>query len=265
VLLKAAGLEYEVIGSGEPVLFIHAGFICDFDLPLMSQPALASYQLIRYHRRGFAGSDSIPLAATMVDQAGDARSLLKALDIRRAHIVGHSYGGAIALQLAKDAPEAVRTLVLSEPALQFLLSTAAGSPLGPGAERSGPPDPVRTMDAFMSAVCGPDWREVVDRMVPGASDQADRDAVSHAVSAPALGAWRFDGAAAERIRQPVLSVLGTASGPLAGQIRALLHSWLPQTQDFNVEGANHLLQLHSPQAAQALAEGLAAFFSAAQS
>jgi pimeloyl-ACP methyl ester carboxylesterase len=45
-----------------------------------------------------------------------ARSLLRHLGIDRAHIVGHSSSANIALQLALDAPEAVVTLTLLEPA-----------------------------------------------------------------------------------------------------------------------------------------------------
>jgi hypothetical protein len=52
----AGELEYEVRGDGEPVLFIHGGFIAGSFLPLMDQTSLASYRLIRYHRRGYVGS-----------------------------------------------------------------------------------------------------------------------------------------------------------------------------------------------------------------
>ena len=49
-------LEYEVAGSGEPVLLISA-VLADGFLPLLSEPALADrYQLIRYHKRGWVGS-----------------------------------------------------------------------------------------------------------------------------------------------------------------------------------------------------------------
>ncbi len=50
-------------------------------------------------------------------QAADCRRLLEVLGADRAHLVGHSYGGAIALQLATDAPDLVQTLALLEPAL----------------------------------------------------------------------------------------------------------------------------------------------------
>ena len=50
-------LEYELKGSGEPVLLIHGSHICRSFLPLLAQSVLTErYTLIRYHRRGFLGS-----------------------------------------------------------------------------------------------------------------------------------------------------------------------------------------------------------------
>jgi hypothetical protein len=50
-------LEYEVRGAGAPVMLVHGSHIADAFAPLLVEPVLAErYQLIRYHRRGFAGS-----------------------------------------------------------------------------------------------------------------------------------------------------------------------------------------------------------------
>jgi hypothetical protein len=57
-------LEYEVVGSGEPVLLI-SPVLADGFLPLVSEPALLnSYQLIRYHKRGWVGSTHTSPPAT---------------------------------------------------------------------------------------------------------------------------------------------------------------------------------------------------------
>ena len=56
-------------------------------------------------------------ATSIADQAAQLRSLLAQLGLRRVHLVGHSSGALIALQLALDAPQAVQTLTLLEPAL----------------------------------------------------------------------------------------------------------------------------------------------------
>jgi pimeloyl-ACP methyl ester carboxylesterase len=94
--------------------------------PLLAEPELASrYRLIHYHRRGYMGSTlgSEPLITSR--QAGDAAALLKHLGVRSAHVVGHSFGGLIALQLALDAPALVHSLALLEPSLPILLSGKA--------------------------------------------------------------------------------------------------------------------------------------------
>ncbi len=54
-----------------------------------------------------------PRAATLADRADEALAVLDALDVDRAHVLGASLGGAVALRLAVDRPERIRTLVLS--------------------------------------------------------------------------------------------------------------------------------------------------------
>jgi pimeloyl-ACP methyl ester carboxylesterase len=114
-------LEYEIRGAGEPVALIHLAPFADSFLPLMDRPELANYRLVRYHRRGYAGSSRITGSLTMHDHASDLANLLNHLGIKRAHIAGHSIGGIVALQLAIDHPELVSSLVLMEVSIQHLL------------------------------------------------------------------------------------------------------------------------------------------------
>ena len=65
-------------------------------------------------KRG-AGSSRTPVPFTIADHAADAKALLTALGVARAHVVGHSVGAMVALQLALDAPELVQSLVIMEP------------------------------------------------------------------------------------------------------------------------------------------------------
>jgi pimeloyl-ACP methyl ester carboxylesterase len=111
-------LEYEIRGVGEPVALIHLSLCADSFATLMDQPALAGYQLLRYHRRGYAGSSRTAGPVTIADQAADLAGLLDSLGVRRAHVVGHSYGGLVALQLALDRPDLVGSLALMESALR---------------------------------------------------------------------------------------------------------------------------------------------------
>ena len=117
-MLKAEGLEYEAKGDGEPVLLIHGALIADALLPLTREAVLADrYRLIRYRRRGHGGSDPYSGPFSLEQPGQDAQALLKHLGVERAHVIGHSGGGAIAVQLAIQAPGLVHSLVVLEPAI----------------------------------------------------------------------------------------------------------------------------------------------------
>src|SRR5262245_29795474 len=109
-------LEYELQGSGEPVVLIHWGVSAIWAEPLLDQRALADHRLLSYHRAGFGGSSSIDHPITMVEHAEHCRRLMHHLGIERAHVVGHSSSVPIALQLALDAPEVVQTIVAMDTA-----------------------------------------------------------------------------------------------------------------------------------------------------
>src|SRR5918998_843318 len=187
-------LEYEVSGSGEPVLLI-SPVIADGFLPLLAQPALADrYQLIRYHKRGWVGSTHTAPPVSIGDHAADAAALLEHLGIPRAHIAGHSSGAAVAAQLALDRPELVHTLVLLE---LSLMSVPSGERFlqeaGPALEAYGAGDRARAIAMFMSAVSGLDWpscRALLEQRVPGAVRQTVADADTFfGVELPALTGW----------------------------------------------------------------------------
>jgi pimeloyl-ACP methyl ester carboxylesterase len=104
-------LEYDVRGSGEPVVLVHAGIFADWFKPLVAEPALASrYQVVSYHRVGYARSSRVAGPVSIAEQAAYLRGLMRHLGNERAHLVGHSSGGNIALQLALDAPQLVHSL-----------------------------------------------------------------------------------------------------------------------------------------------------------
>ena len=100
VNVNSADIEYEVQGSGEPVVLIHGQILADAFYSLRAEPCIANnFRVIAYHRRGFAGSSRASAPFTIGQQAADGCALLRHLGIPRAHIAGHSYGAAIALPL----------------------------------------------------------------------------------------------------------------------------------------------------------------------
>ncbi len=265
--VDGAVLEYEVVGApaGEAVVLIHGSFIAEAFAPLCAEPALAArYRLVRYHRRGYAGSSRAPAPAGSTQQAAEAadcRALLRGLGLARAHVVGHSGGARIALRLALDAPEVVHSLALLEPALLDVPSGPAfAAAVGPARQRYQEGDMEGATDGFLRVAIGPAYRSVLDARLPGAYAQAVADADAHfAGQAPAAGAWWFTREEAQRIDQPVLAVLGGASAAdWAGwpEVQARLQEWLPQAESVVLPGANHALPWQDP---RGVAEALAAF------
>ena len=259
--LDGVTLEYEVSGTGEPVVLIHGALVADTYKAWMKDPALAGFRLIRYRRRGYAGSKgdaTAPIAA----QAADCLALLRRLDAVPAHVVGHSSGGAIALQVALEAPEAVRSLTLLEPALLDVPSgDALMQGLAPVMEAYQSGESAAAVDAFLRGVCGDGYRESMERVAPGGMAQAETDAATFFEGEfVALGEWAFTREDAARIRQPVMAVLGAGSEALwpgwrEGHERVL--EWMPQAKPFVLAGAAHLLQVERPrEMAAALAEFL---------
>jgi len=119
-------LFYAERGIGEPIIFVHGAFD-DYQLwtPFLNQPG---YRTVTYSRRyNFPNPPSDPLAyySALVD-AEDLRRLSSALGIKDAHLVGHSYGGYVALFFALKNPGAVKSMVLCEPAILSWLPRLPG-------------------------------------------------------------------------------------------------------------------------------------------
>lgn len=261
-MLKAEGLEYEAKGNGEPVLLIHGALIADAMFPLMREAALAEhYRLIGYRRRGHGGSDpySGPLSFEQVAQ--DAQALLKHLGVERAHVAGHSGGGAIAVQLALEAPSLVHSLALLEPAIfPPEISSAFLGLVAPVLEAYRSGDRAKALDLWLNlAECGADWRTEVEKTVPGGAEQAEQDAGSFFdVEIPALEDWLFAAEQARRITQPVLYVKGGTSGSLVEAAKQYFQSLIPHAEQVEVPGVNHLMQMRNP---KAVAASIAEFLS----
>ncbi|MBM3119459.1 MAG: alpha/beta hydrolase [Chloroflexi bacterium] len=111
IRINDVGIYYEMIGQGEPVLFIHglasSSRSWEKQIPLFSQ----HYRVITFDLRGHGRSDK-PLGPYSIEQfAADAIELLRTLDIKSANLVGFSLGGMVGFQMAVEAPEKVKGLV----------------------------------------------------------------------------------------------------------------------------------------------------------
>ena len=260
--LTGVELAYEVRGSGEPAVLVHWGACAAWAQPLLEAPALSGYRLLSYHRAGFGESSRLAGPLSFADHAAHCAQLLRHLGIERAHVVGHSSSAAIALQLALDAPELVRTLALMDAArpapqteiqLQFLRDFAE-----PAIAHYRAGDVEAAVDTWCRGVFGPDYRGPLEQGLPGVVEQALADADAFfGQELPAVRAWSFGREDAQRIDQPTLVVLGEHSAATFAERRDLLLSWLPNAEPFELPGATHLLHVENP---DGMAEALAGFW-----
>lgn len=106
-------IEYEIHGSGEPLLLI-AGLGYDRWMWHRMIPGLAeNFQVITFDNRGVGGTDKPPGPYTAQLLADDVAALLGELDVGRTAVFGHSMGGFIAQALALSYPELVSKLILA--------------------------------------------------------------------------------------------------------------------------------------------------------
>lgn len=112
--IQGAPLYYEETAQGDPLLLLHAGIA---DSRMWDDQVLAfaqRYRVIRFDLRGF-GRSSIP--AGSFASYKDPALLLDALAIERAHVIGVSFGGKVALDFALAYPEKVTSLALVAPSV----------------------------------------------------------------------------------------------------------------------------------------------------
>jgi pimeloyl-ACP methyl ester carboxylesterase len=261
--INGVELEYEVAGSGEPLLFIGTGPIADSFLPLFSEGALVErHRVIRYRQRRLADRAGGAGSVSFAEHAADAAALLAHLGVGRAHVAGHSTGAAITLELAASRPEVVHSLALLEPPLPAAPSAGAFfEKAGPALAAYAAGDRDGAVAAFLSVVSGLDWptcQQTIEQHVPGGVARALRDADNFFESyLPALGAWRFGPEQAAAVSQPILSVVGAETERWFVDSAELLHAWFPRVEECRIADVGHLLHVQRP---ESVARGLAAFF-----
>lgn len=112
--VNGLSLYFERAGTGERLLFISGtgGDLRNkpnqFDGPLAK-----AFDMISYDQRGLGRSDKPDRPYTMADYADDAAALMESQGWADAHVIGVSFGGMVAQELALRHPQRVRRLVLA--------------------------------------------------------------------------------------------------------------------------------------------------------
>ena len=251
----ASKLHVEERGEGDPLLLIAGLGQGLWVWRYVARPLAERWRTIAYDARGTGRSPRIDGSCSMHGFAEDAAEILAD---RPAHVVGLSMGGYVALTLALEHPELVRSLVLA--------GTGAGGP-------NRVPRPPEVRDGFDAALAlpydefvratlhyafAPGWTERnPQRMEEIVAARLERPAGFDTIAAHADACYRYyaEGVEVERIRAPALVVHGDADRIVPVENGRALAARLPNAEYVELPGAGHNLPLEDPETFSRLVSG----------
>jgi pimeloyl-ACP methyl ester carboxylesterase len=249
-------LSYIDRGRGAPVVLIH-GTASDYRI-WMSQirPLAAKYRVIAYSRRYHTPNpwkgDGSDYSADL--HAQDLVALLQFLNLGRAHLIGHSYGGTLALLVARDHPELVRSVVAMEPGLPALVASdeneaarvARETALGTARAAAEAGENERAVQVLADWALQPrTYRQLSPPIKAMLVENAPSTRVL-LVSASAPLAFTCEDAS--NIRPPLLLVEGESSADYMVSASRALHRCQPAAERVAIPHATHNVQLDNPYA-----------------
>ena len=124
--VRGVRLSYRQTGRGEDVVLIHglATSQAFWSLALVARLA-EQFRVTTYDLRGHGYSELSESGYRPREMADDLAALMQVAEIDRAHLVGHSFGGLVALEQAVADPARVRSLTLADTRIRALQPSQA--------------------------------------------------------------------------------------------------------------------------------------------
>jgi pimeloyl-ACP methyl ester carboxylesterase len=123
--LSGSRVEYLELGSGEPVVLLHSSGSSGAQWRALAERLAARYRVIAPDLYGYGGTANWPGRRPFhLECEAEIVLALLARSSGQAHLVGHSYGGAVALHVARRHGDLLRSLTLIEPVAFHLLQEA---------------------------------------------------------------------------------------------------------------------------------------------
>lgn len=225
----APALEIRKPPSGKPTVVLVHGTMdraASFD---RVRRRLDDVATLAYDRRGYAGSLEVPVRH---DPDGHAADLIALLDGHPTVVIGHSYGGLVALQAATAEPALIPAVGLYEPPVTWM----PGWP-----RRDIPADPTETVERFFKQMVG----EAVWNRLDDATRQ-QRLAEGPAVHADLVAADRLRTPDVCDLLAPVIVGHGDAGSPHFAAGATWLSEHFRDGEVAVIEGAGHGAHLSHP-------------------
>lgn len=262
LLVNGVELSYVDQGTGVPVVFVHGSF-SDLRIWEAQRPVVArQHRFIAYNYRyhGTAPWPDEGIHYSAATHAADLVAFLRALQAGPAHLVAHSSGGILAIMVAVDHPEVVRSLTLAEPAIGTLL---ADLPEG----KSALEDRAHALAHVRAAVNAGDavqatkvFFEWVNNQGPGAFDQQPQAVrqmfldnartlplLLAAPAPPALSCATLGG-----VKAPTLVIAGERTQRFFSLISEAVVRCLPGSRLVTIPQATHAMFVQQPEAFNAV-------------
>lgn len=250
--LSDAEIVYTDEGSGDDVvLLVHGSLTADWLAPAGRRLVEDGFRVLRFNRAGYEPSKDLAGGLSVPAHGEHAAKVLEAAGVERAHVVGHSTGAAVALQLAHVHPDLVRSLVLLEPAFPYVPGEPPFPPMEQALAAGREGNYEHGFDLFLDGVSGTDFRAVLFREL---GEDGLRNALASSeyfftAEGKAFAGWSFGQAEAAGLTMPVLLVVGGEGERLGTPHRArsaLLASWLPDSETRVLPGVSHAMPLEDP-------------------
>jgi len=241
-------VEYCDQGRGEPVVLLHSSASSSAQWRVLAQELSRRYRVIAPDLYGYGGTASwTGQGAFRLEHEAQIVCALLGRAGEPAHLVGHSFGGAVALHVARTRPDLLASLTVIEPVAFHLLQGHDHQALQEIANVAGDVGKALTSGDYMGGIA----RFVDYWSGPGA--WAGIPAEKRAGFAMCLGkvALDFEATLNEPVSLqdfcalalPTLVVQGTRSPLPTLRICELLARALPEAQIATIEGAGHLSPL----------------------
>lgn len=228
--------------DGLPILLLHGYSDTHRSFDLLRAHLPEARRVIALTQRGHGRSDKPQGGYAIPDFASDVPAILDALGIARAIIVGHSMGGAIALQAAADNPERCAGLVLLNAFADFRTNPGIGELADVVPEFTDPIDPEFVLEFQESCFNIPIPQRFLDMIIA-----ESLRCPAHVWRGAFAGMIAFDPLdAAQRVRAPALVLRGELDAFVPHGDLFALRDALPSARAFTLTGVGHTPHWEQP-------------------